>query len=418
MYLCGDEGPPGQSRRGWIAVKDDRQLQCIFLTKSAKIQFMAGYVVLGTWNTKKEELEFVCQEIVRRGHEPIRLDLSTEGAWETRDLAVADAIRRGTTKLTKMMEVEKISGMVAMGGGTNFFMACRVMENVPLMVPKVVVSTMIVNSIGIFGNYKDIVYLQSPCDFSALNPLSRSILGNAVSILTAMVPGLPAAEGATVAVTNMGISCGYMDAVKEFWHEKGWAVVPFHAVGESTMAMAELVKENLFRGVLDLSLHDVLDHLAQGAFGRLDERRVRSYLAREIPAVLAPGGADTIAYTPDGRPLPPRFRRRNIYKHDFRWGIQATRKEVVEVARWIGKVMKDTRPGSCLFLIPWKGWSDPGEEGGPFYDRDVIGAFKKQLMKGMREEFIIDVDLCLNDPRFGLVASQYLHGLVEAKWRT
>ena len=88
-------------------------MQCIFLAKSAKIQFMAGYVVLGTWNTKKEELEFVCQEIVRRGHEPVRLDLSTKGAWETRDLAVADAIRRGTTKLTKMMEVEKISGVVA-----------------------------------------------------------------------------------------------------------------------------------------------------------------------------------------------------------------------------------------------------------------------------------------------------------------
>jgi hypothetical protein len=27
---------------------------------------MANFIVMGTWNTKKEELEFVCQEIKKR----------------------------------------------------------------------------------------------------------------------------------------------------------------------------------------------------------------------------------------------------------------------------------------------------------------------------------------------------------------
>ena len=385
---------------------------------------MSSYVVIGTWDvtpahpSKGEELEFICQEIRRRGHVPVKLDVSTRGAWKTRDLAVTDAIDRATARLLTIMASEEVSGVVAIGGGTGLFMATRIMEKVPLLVPKVVVSTMIVNSIGLFGNHKDIVYLQSPCDFGGLNVLSQSVLKNGVAILTAMASGLPVSGNPAIAVTNMGISEGYMDGVREFWDGRGWSIVPFHAVGESTMAMAELVEANMFRGILDLSLHDVLDHLGQGAFGRLDERRVRSYLGKEIPAVLAPGGADTIAYTPDGRPLPPRFRKRNIYKHDFRWGIQATRKEAVEVARWIGKSMKDARPGTCLFLIPWKGWSDPGEEGRPFYDRDLIQAFRKELMRYVKEESIIDVDLYLNDPRFGVVASQYLYGLIETRWKT
>lgn len=29
---------------------------------------MSNFIVIGTWNTKKEELEFVCNEIEKRSH--------------------------------------------------------------------------------------------------------------------------------------------------------------------------------------------------------------------------------------------------------------------------------------------------------------------------------------------------------------
>ena len=43
-----------------------------------KVYIMANYIVLGTWNTKYEELDFLCEEIRRRSHQPIPLDLSTK----------------------------------------------------------------------------------------------------------------------------------------------------------------------------------------------------------------------------------------------------------------------------------------------------------------------------------------------------
>ena len=78
-----------------------------------------------------------------------------------------------------------------MGGGTNLFMATKLMEDIPLFVPKMIVSTMIVNSIHNFKPYKDILYIQSPCDFGLFNPLTKSILTNCVTILTSMGKGLP-----------------------------------------------------------------------------------------------------------------------------------------------------------------------------------------------------------------------------------
>ena len=47
---------------------------------------MANYIVLGTWNTKHEELDFICEEMRRRSHQPIPLDLSTRNDPQQRDI--------------------------------------------------------------------------------------------------------------------------------------------------------------------------------------------------------------------------------------------------------------------------------------------------------------------------------------------
>ena len=143
---------------------------------------MANYIVLGTWNTKYEELDFICEEIRRRSHQPIPLDLSTKETTDTRNVAVGQSISRAKARLHEIAEKEHISGVISVGGGTNLFMATKLMEEIPLFVPKIIVSTMIVNSIHNFKPYKDILYIQSPCDFGMLNPLTKSILTNCVAI--------------------------------------------------------------------------------------------------------------------------------------------------------------------------------------------------------------------------------------------
>ena len=381
------------------------------------ILVMANFVVIGTWNTKGEELEFVCQELAKRNHNPIKLDLSSEKTGRAREEVLSDTVDAAKGALKALMEKKHVAGALSVGGGTNLGMAIRIMTEMPLMVPKVIVSTMVANSLTMLRTYKDIVYVQVPCDFGWLNPVNEAILKNCVALVTSMDESLPRLDKPAVAITNIGITSACLPGAKVFWDEKGYHLIPFHAVGESTMAMAELVENGFFRGVLDLSLHDILDHVAHGAYGRLDERRLYSYLSRDLPTVMAPGALDFIAYVPENGVLPRAFVNRKIYRYDYRWCIGANVKDVVKVAKWIGAILDKTRPKHALLLIPLGGWSGVGVRGGEYYSAELVEAFREQMLKCWNAEFIVDVDLPLDDPRFAGLASERLFGLMQKKWK-
>ena len=378
---------------------------------------MANFVVIGTWNTKGEELEFVCQELARRNHNPIRLDLSATKGSGDRNTALLSVVDAAKKKLTTLAKQQHISGAVSVGGGTNLGMAISVMTEMPLMVPKVIASTMIANSLTMLRTHKDIVYVQVPCDFGWLNPVSKAVLKNCVALVTSMDGAMPCPERPAVAITNIGITSGYLPGAKAFWDELGYDLVPFHAVGESTMAMAELVDKGFFKGMLDLTLHDILDHVAKGAYGRLDERRLYAYLSADLPTVMAPGALDFIAYMSKDGILPRAFANRKVYRYDYRWCIRASVKEVVKVAKWIGSILDKTHPEHAIFLMPLGGWSGVGVRGGEYYGAELVEAFREQLLKYWDAESVIDVDLPLDDPRFARFASERLFGLMQKKWK-
>jgi uncharacterized protein (UPF0261 family) len=376
---------------------------------------MANFIVMGTWDTKPEELEFIFEEITKRGHHPVQLDLSTKKIKGKRDTAISHTISQAKERLKKIMKGQPISGALSMGGGTNLFMSTKLMEELPLFIPKIIVSSMIVNSVHSFRTYKDIIYIQSPCDFGILNPITKDLLRSCVAILTSARKELSHFDKPAIAVTGFGISDGYYEVTKRFWLQRGYHLIPFHSVGENTMAMAELIQKGFFKGILDLTLHDVMDHIAGGAFGKMDENRLYAYLSRDIPAVIAPGGLDTIAYIPQGHSLPASFRKREIYHHDFRVGIKAKRKEIIKAAEWIGNILQKARPQKAIFLIPLRGWSSPGEKGKEFFDPGLIDLFKKWIEKFISREFVIGVDLSVNDPQFGLTACKHLEHLLKAQ---
>ena len=374
---------------------------------------MANFIIMGTWDTKYEELEFICEEIRKRSHRPIKLDLSTKKTKEKRDVVIDHTVARAKERLKKIMKKKTISGVLSIGGGTNLFMSTKLMEVFPLFIPKIIVSTMVVNSVHSFRTYKDVIYIQSPCDFGIINPITKDLLRNCVTILTSVSKGVPSFDKPSIAVTGFGISDGYYEVVKHFWLKKGYGLIPFHTIGENTMVMAELIEKDLFKGILDLTLHDVMDHIAGGAYGRIDKNRLYAYLSRDIPAVIAPGGLDTIAYIPEDHPLPVSFRKRKIYHHDFRVGIRAEKKEMIKAAKWIGNILEETNPKNSIFLIPLRGWSYPGERGKEFYDPELIGLFKKWIKKFIKKESVIDVDLSINDPQFGRIACEHLSHLMK-----
>jgi uncharacterized protein (UPF0261 family) len=395
-----------------------KKLSVIFFFKICYDAFiMANFVVMGTWNTKGEELDLVCRELVKRGDNPIRLDLSSEKTGKDRDEVLSGTVESAKKRLKALADKEHIAGILSVGGGSNLGMAIRIMSEVPLMIPKVVVSTMIANSLTMLRNYKDIVYVQVPCDFGWLNPLSEAVLKNCVALFTSMDERMPRPDRPAVAITNIGITSACLPGAKAFWDEMNYHLIPFHAVGESTMAMAELVEKGFFRGMLDLTLHDILDHVANGSYGRLDERRLYSYLSRDIPTVMAPGAIDFIAYMPEKGLLPRAFAKRKVYRYDYRWCIRASANEVAGVAKWVGAILDKAPAKHAIMLIPRGGWSGVGVRGSEYYEVKLIDTFRDQMLRYLSPESVVDVDLPLDDPRFGRLASEYLLDLMQKKWK-
>jgi uncharacterized protein (UPF0261 family) len=341
------------------------------------------------------------------------LDLSTKKTKEKRDTVIDHTVAHAKERLKKIMKRETVSGVISIGGGTNLFMSSKLMEDFPLFIPKIIVSTMVVSSVHSFRTYKDVIYIQSPCDFGIINPITKDLLRNCVTILGSVSKGLPRFDKPSIAVTGFGISDGYYEVVKDFWLRKGYGLIPFHTIGENTMVMAELIQRDLFKGILDLTLHDVMDHIAGGAFGRIDKNRLYAYLSKDIPAVIAPGGLDTIAHIVYGRQSLQSFGNRKIYHHDFRWGIKASKAEVIKAAKWIGSIFKETNPKNSIFLIPLRGWSYPGERKKEFYDQELIRQFTKWIKKFFREDAVIEVDLAVNDRQFGKIACEHLYRLMK-----
>jgi uncharacterized protein (UPF0261 family) len=88
---------------------------------------------------------------------------------------------------------------------------------------------------------------------------------------------------------------------------------------------------------------------------------------------------------------------------------------VIKAAKWIGNILKETRPKKSIFLIPLRGWSFPGEPGKEFYDPELIDLFGKWMKKFFREDSVIEVDLSINDPQFGRVACEHLYHLITGQ---
>ena len=375
---------------------------------------MGQFVVIGSWNTKGNELDYVCNELEKKTHTAIKLDLSTNTFSHDRGKIIDATIADSKQKLKEITTHTPISGAISLGGGTGLYMGLSLLGELPLFVPKVMMSTMVANSLHVFESYKDIVYIQTPFDFAgALNPAIKAVLEVGTGILAAMPYKIPKFNRPAIAITSVGAVFGYVEAADEFWRNKGFNVVPFHGTGEGTMSMAEMIRDGYFAGVLDLSPHDIIDHFGGGDYGNITEDRVASYFSMDVPTIISPGGLESITgtikrYDPDA----PFFKERKYVNHDFRWGAMTKKEELIKATEWIGGIYKKTNPKNTKFLIPLEAWSFFGKKGGEYYDPDMIPTFINCLKAFVKEEKIIEVDMDINDPAFGTFASEHLYELI------
>ncbi|MEM1375292.1 MAG: Tm-1-like ATP-binding domain-containing protein [Pseudomonadota bacterium] len=396
-------------------------------------------LVIGTYDTKDEELTYVCDAIRGQGGGVIAMDVSVLGdpAAPTdiskHDVAAAggatieDAVNagdenaamqimaRGAAALTARLHADgKIDGMVALGGtmGTDLALDCA--QALPMGVPKYVVSTvsfsplipadrlspdiqMILWAGGLYG-------LNSVCK-SSLSQAAGAVLGAA----RAVEP--PVAGRPVIGMTSLGSSClKYMTHLKEPLQQRGFEVAVFHATGMGGMAFEALARQGYFAAVMDFALPE-LGNLMVGSVVNSGADRLMNAGALGVPQIVAPGCTDLIDFA-GWQEIPDAYADRPFHAHNRL--IKSSALDGEERRALIRDIAERLQAahGPVQFLMPVQGVEEWDKEGEPAHDPDGLAAMVDEVGAAFPPQMLTLLDCHINDAAFAEAALAVLDGWI------
>jgi len=390
--------------------------------------------ILATLDTKGQEVAYMKGFFKALGHSAVIIDVGPLGppsvppditneeiarwaGWELSNLIqtgerdrMMQEMGKGAMKLLLHLHQEgRIDGVIGLGGNQGSAIASMAMKALPFGFPKYLVSTVASGNIRPYVGHKDIGVVFSVGDFlGGPNPITRSVLGNAVSAVAGMVEHCT--EGAwvkiqpgerIVAVTALGNTEPAASLAVKQLHEKGFQVVPFHASGAGGSAMEELIEQGTIHGVLDLTPHELTEEvIGAGAYIPVTPGRLKAAGAKGIPQVVSTGGMEYLCFGPR-ESIPLKLRKRKIYMHNpLNANVKVSRKEMALVGRTMAERLNEAK-GPTAVLIPLRGWSIYGARGGPLYDEAGYTDFLKALKNHLRADIgLEEVNAHINDAFF------------------
>ena len=405
------------------------------------MSFKGNIAILATLDTKAEEVAYMKNLFGAQGHSTVIIDVGPLGppgippdisneeiarrtGWELSKLIqteekgrIMEEMGKGATKLLLHLYQEgKLDGVIALGGNQGSAIASTAMRALPFGFPKYLVSTVASGNIRPYVGHKDIGVVFSVGDFlGGPNPVTRSILANAVSAVVGMVrhgsrvkiePG-----ERIIAVTALGNTEPAVSQAVTQLHEMGFQVIPFHASGAGGSAMEELIEEGIIHGVLDLTPHELTEEVVgAGAYIPVRPERLRAAGTKGIPQVVSTGGMEYLCFGPK-ESIPLKLRKRKIYMHNpFNANVGVSRKEMAQVGKTMAERLNEAK-GMTAVLIPLRGWSIYGAKGGPLHDEVGYTIFIKALKNHLRGNIgLEEVDAHIND---GLFVDRCVKQLVD-----
>jgi uncharacterized protein (UPF0261 family) len=390
--------------------------------------------VIGTFDSKAEEHRFLESRIKRRGIDVLTINVGTKGPAPTpvsidlfpemieknkdahagRDSAIAMMIREASARVKQLHDEGRLLGLISAGGGTGTHLCTAIMRQLPLGVPKVMVSTVASRDMRHIVATKDIVMIHSVADILGVNSILGTILDQAAAAVCAMARSQwqPDHAPQRIGLPFFGFITESAENTREALERLGYEVVAFHANGTGGMAMVELAAEGYFDGILDLATHELADDLKDGYCGGIGPERFAPIPGREIPRLVVPGGLDcaVLEFTRDT--VPDIYRDRKIFYYDFRSAIRLDASETRMLADQLSEKL-NLAPQTVRVLIPSRGWSEADREGGPLFDPEISRVFvnrlKNQLTDGIE---IVEVDCHINDKEFAERAASMMHEMV------
>lgn len=388
--------------------------------------------LLATLDSKHEAIRFMQEALREAGAEPWLVDLSLRPhtqdfadaggaavakasgiAWDDlRALSRADAAERmiggGAAVVGAKFARGEIDGLIGLGGANGSTMACAIMRQLPLGVPKAMVTPVAATAaVQWYVGESDIAMFPTVGDIS-LNRVTRAAMRNAAHAIVGMAGARRAqAERGPplVGVSSFGNTQPAVDRITALLEADGYEVIHFHASGPGGRALESLAARGELAGVIDLTTSELTDFVTGGVYSA-GEGRLTAAGAAGIPQVVAPGCLDFTNWWVGA--VPERYRGRAFVQYNVEILLMRTNPQ--EFAT-LGKLMGErltAATGPVTVLIPSNGMSAlmarrmtdiDGNDAGPWAQPDTDRIFVETLRRHFTGE-IRELPLHINDEAF------------------
>ena len=171
---------------------------------------MATVALMGTFDTKSEELSWVRDQLVAAGCQVLLLDVGTFSDGSIADIgpdevaraaggsldalrhdrdrgAAMDVMGRGAAAVVARLHGDgRLDALLAIGGSGGSSVAAPAMQALEVGVPKLLVSTMAAGDVSPYVGESDVTLMYSVVDVAGINAISRAVLGNAAAAAAGM----------------------------------------------------------------------------------------------------------------------------------------------------------------------------------------------------------------------------------------
>ena len=387
-----------------------------------------GQVLLvATMDTKHRETLFLQDQLLEsgirvllldagiRGKSPAPVDIQPEevaaaGGFSLEEIrgmghegkALSAMIKGAVYLAGELYRQEKIHGVIGLGGSMGTTLGSAVMRSVPIGFPKVMISTMASRDTRAFVGTRDICMLHSVCDLSGLNRISRAVLRNGAMAMAGMIKQstqIALTEKPLAILSTLGTTEACVQIVRRYFEKNDYEVVTFHTVGSGGSAMEELIHQEDPAAVIDISLHELADHLFGGDYDAGPDRATTA-LGKQIPTILVPGNIDFLVSGPLTAAL-KLFPDRPYHQHNEAITVLRTEPTEMEIlARTVAERCNAAR-GPLAILIPMGGFSAFDSETGPFHNPGARDVFAQTLKRHLHDAFRLTlVPFHINTPEF------------------
>jgi uncharacterized protein (UPF0261 family) len=395
-------------------------------------------LVVGTYDTKLDELNYLAGCIRGQGGAALTMDISVLGeAPEPCDYSkhavagaggssIAEAIasgdentamqimaRGGAALVDRLYGQGAFDGVVVLGGSMGTDAALDILRVLPLGVPKYVISTiafspllpparlaadiqMILWAGGLYG-------LNSVCK-SSLSQAAGAVLGAARSVEA------PPQDRPLVGMTSLGSSAlRYMLPLKPALEARGFEVAVFHATGMGGRAFESLAAEGAFACVMDFCTQE-LGNFVHGSNISAGEDRLTNAGLHGTPQIVSAGCYDLVDFI-GWQGVAEKWKTHIIHAHNrLISSVVLNAEERREVARAHCRQMATAR-GPVIFLMPDGGYGEWDRPGADLHDAEGLAAFLEEMRAEMPKNVTAMPLAChINDDLFAEAALKVFDG--------